>query len=272
MKEKTKGHLVFIGLGLYDESDVSVKGLEELKSCDRVFAEFYTTKLGKFNRRTFEKLIGKKIHILSREETEKGDKILDAATQNHVVFLTGGDPMIATTHVDLRLRAINQGIKTKIIHSSSIHTAVAGLLGLQSYKFGRTTTLAFPEKQYFPTSPYTVIYQNKKIGLHTLVLLDIQTEHNKYMTANEGFGLLLEMEQKLKKRLFTHDTLACVVARAGAAQPILAANTIRFLQKKDFGPPLHSIVIPGDLHFMEIEALELCADLPVGIKRKMQKL
>ena len=63
---------------------------------------------------------------MSREETEKGDKIIDAAAQNHVVFLTGGDPMIATTHVDLRLRAIKQGITTKIIHSSSISTAVPG--------------------------------------------------------------------------------------------------------------------------------------------------
>ena len=43
-------------------------------------------------------------------------------------------------------------------------------------------------------------------------------------------------------------------------------------QTKDFGPPLHTIVIPGNLHFMEIEALELCADLPVELKTKIQKL
>ena len=101
-----KGRLVFVGLGLYDETDISLKGLQEIKQCDEVFAEFYTTKLGQFDQKAFEKFIGKKIEVLSREETEKGDRIIDAATQNHVVFLTGGDPMIATTHVDLRLRAI----------------------------------------------------------------------------------------------------------------------------------------------------------------------
>lgn len=268
----SKGRLVFVGLGLYDETDVSLKGVEEIKQCETVFAEFYTSKLGRFDKKSFECLIGKNIEVLSREDTEKGDKIIDAATQNSVAFLTGGDPMIATTHIDLRLRAIKQNISTKIIHGGSITTAVPGLLGLQNYKFGRTTTLAFAEKDYFPTSPYTVIYNNINMGLHTLVLLDIQAEKNQYMTANEGFKLLMKMEKKLKKNLILDDTIACVVARAGAPDEMIMANTIQTLYQKDFGPPLHTIVIPGNLHFMEIEALELCADLPLELKRKIQKL
>jgi diphthine synthase len=272
MKKIPKGRLVFVGLGLYDETDVSVKGLEELKQCETIFAEFYTMKLGTFNKKSFENQIGKEIKVLSREETEKGDKIIEAATQKSVAFLTGGDPMIATTHVDLRLRAIKEGIVTKIIHSSSVATAVPGLLGLQNYKFGRTTTLVHPEKEYFPTSPYTVICNNKKMGLHSLILLDIQAEKNQYMTANEGFELLMKMEKKLKKRLLNNDTIACVVARAGAPDPMIVADTIQNLKTMDFGPPLHTIVIPGNLHFMEIESLELCANLPVGLKTKIQKL
>jgi diphthine synthase len=267
-----QAQLIFVGLGLYDESDISLKGLHELKHCDEVFAEFYTAKLGQFDKESFETLIGKKIEVLSREDTEKGDRIITSAAQKSVVFLTCGDPMIATTHVDLRLRAIKQGIPTKIIHNSSIATAVPGLLGLQNYKFGRTTTLAFAEKEYFPTSPYNVIYNNKKAGLHTLVLLDIQTEKNRFMTANEGLELLLQMEEKLKKHLFDDDTLVCVVARAGGPTPVVTADMMYRLRKKDFGPPLHTIVVPGNLHFMEIEALDLCASLPPDIKRKLQKL
>jgi diphthamide biosynthesis methyltransferase len=98
--------------------------------------------------------------------------------------------------------------------------------------------------------------------LHTLVLLDILVEKNQYMTANEGLELLLRMEDKLRKRLFSDDTIACVVARAGASDAVVAANTIKVLRKRDFGPPLHTLVIPGTLHFMEVEALELCAGLP----------
>lgn len=266
------GQLVFVGLGLYDEQDVSLKGLQELKAADAVFAEFYTAKLGQFHQSQFEKLIGKTIRILSREETERGNLIIDAASDEKVVFLTCGDPMIATTHVDLRLRAIKQGIPTKIIHSSSIVTAVPGLLGLQNYKFGRTTTLAYPEKNYFPTSPYTIIYDNNRMGLHSLVLLDIQADKNRYMTANEGFELLMEMEAKLRHRLFSPETVACVVARAGAIDSVVAADTFSALQKRQFGPPLHTIVIPGNLHFMEVEALEVFAGLPQDVGRKIQKL
>ena len=180
--------------------------------------------------------------------------------------------MIATTHVDLRIRAIRRGIATKIIHGGSIITAAPGLLGLQNYKFGRTTTLAFPEKNYFPTSPYSVILENKKMGLHTLVLLDIQADKEVYMTANEGLKLLLEMEEKQKKHLFDEESVVCVVARAGSPEPIVAASSINELLKRDFGGPLHTLIIPEALHFMEIEALEVFAGLPQRLSEKLQKV
>ena len=45
-EKMSKKRLIFVGLGLYDETDISFKGLQEIKQCDKVFAEFYTTKLG----------------------------------------------------------------------------------------------------------------------------------------------------------------------------------------------------------------------------------
>ena len=264
--------LTFIGLGLYDEKDISLKGLEKIKNCDKVYAEFYTAKLTGTDIKKIEKTIGKPVEILSRVETEKGDIILNSAKDKNVVFLTAGDPMTATTHVDLRLRAIKNGIKTKVIHGSSIVTAVSGLLGLQNYKFGRTTTLAYPEKDYFPTSPYDVIKENKKMGLHTLVLLDIQADNDRYMTANEGMELLLKMEEKHKENIFNKESVICVVARAGSAEPITVAGAVKNLINRDFGPPLHTMVIPGKLHFMEIEALKTLAQLPAQQGGKLQKL
>lgn len=258
----SKGRITFIGLGLYDEKDISLKGVEEIKTCDRVYAEFYTAILAGTDLKKIEKTIGKKIEVLSREEIEKGKKILEQAETKNIVFLTCGDPMSATTHIDLRLNAIKAGIKTKIIHGSSIFTAVPGLLGLQNYKFGRTTTIAYPEKDYFPTSPYNVIDYNKKLGLHTLVLLDIQAEKKKFMTANEAMKLLLEMEEKIKGNVFKQDNILCVVARAGSDEPVVAAGNIKELIDRDFGPPLHTIVVPGKLHFMEFEALKVLAQLP----------
>ena len=161
-----KSSLTFIGLGLYDEKDISLKGLEEIKNCDKIFAEFYTAKLTGTTIEKIEKTIDKKITVLNREETEKGDIILDSAEKQKTVFLTAGDPMTATTHVDLRIRAIKKGIEAHIVHGSSIVTAVSGILGLQNYKFGRTTTLAYPEKNYFPTSPYEVTVSYTHLRAH----------------------------------------------------------------------------------------------------------
>jgi diphthine synthase len=268
----TKGCLVFIGLGLNDEKDISLKGLNEIQKCDMVFAEFYTAKLTGTDLAKIKKVIGKDIEVLTREETEKGDKIINNAKEKTVAFLVCGDSMAATTHIDLRLRAEKLGIKTKIIHGSSIVTAVPGLLGLQNYKFGRTTTLAFPEKDYFPTSQYDIIKENKEMGLHTLVLLDIQSDKNSYMTANKGMNLLKKMEEKHKDNIIKNDSIICVVARAGSSDLIALAGTFKDLIGRDFGPPLHSIVIPGKLHFMEIEALKTLAQLPAQQVRKLQKL
>ena len=268
----SNGSLTFIGLGLYDEKDISLKGLKVIKKSKKVFAEFYTAKLVGTKIEKIEKKIGKTIELVSREETEKGDKILDSVKNGDVSFLTAGDPMTATTHVDLRLRAIKKDIKTKVIHGSSIVTAVPGLLGLQNYKFGRTTTLAYPEKNYFPTSPYEIIKENQRIGLHTLVLLDIQADKNRYMTANEAIDILLKMEDKHQENVINKNSILCVVARAGSDNPLIIADTIKDLINRDFGPPLHTVVVPGKLHFLEIEALHLLAQLPAQQGRKIQKL
>src|SRR4030042_1362720 len=100
----SKGQLIFIGLGLYDENDITLKGLQEIQNCDAVYAEFYTSKLSGTTQKKIEKTIGKKIQILPREEVEKASLILDRAEKEHVCLLVGGDPMMATTHIDLRLR------------------------------------------------------------------------------------------------------------------------------------------------------------------------
>ncbi|MDI6916606.1 MAG: diphthine synthase [Thermoplasmatales archaeon] len=257
------GKIIFIGFGLFDEKDITLKGLENIKKSDKVFAEFYTARLMGTSKEKIEELFGKKIKILSRKEVEEGKIILDAAKNKNVAFLTPGDPMTATTHVALRMQANEIGIKTKIVHGVSVITAAPGMLGLQSYKFGRTTTIPFPEKNYLPESPYDVIRQNKENGLHTLVLLDVKPD--RLMTANEGMKILLMVEEKRKENVFTPETLVCVVARAGSDDCLISAGYVKNLSNKDFGEPMHSLIIPGKLHFMEAEALVKLAGAPKNI-------
>src|SRR2546426_6510418 len=248
------GELVFIGLGLHDEKGITVRGLEEARSADVVFAEIYTSGLAGATLGSVEGLIGKKIRRLSRTEVEDGRTILEAAVKQKVAFLVVGDPMAATTHVDLRLRAASAAIPTRIVHGVSILTAAAGALGLQVYKFGRTTTIPFPAVGFAPTSPLEAILENRRAGLHSLVLLDLR-EDGTLLAPREAIAFLLGVALKIGTEEFGRETLACVLSRVGSPEIRSVSGPIGTLSDRDLGPPMHCIVIPGRLHFLEKEAL-----------------
>ncbi len=257
--------LTFVGLGLYNTEDLTIRGKREIEEADIVFAEFYTSRLIGVNPEDLGEALGREIKILSREDVENGKLILQEAKSKNVVFLVAGDPMIATTHVALRVMAEERGIKTKIVHNSSIVTAAPGMLGLQQYKFGRTVSLPFPQENYFPTSAYDFIKINQNLGLHTLILLDINPRP---MTANEAMKILLEMEEKKREKIFSKNTLIAVVARAGAPNSLARAGYLGDMINEDFGSPLHTLVLPGKLHFAEAEALVKLAGAPEEILDK----
>lgn len=253
------GRLTFIGLGLDGVEDISVRGLEAAKRSDKVYAEFYTSRLVNHDNQEISRFIGKDVMELDRGDVEQKETVLEAAIDSDVAFLTAGDPMTATTHLDLYIRALKRGIDVQVIHSPSIFIVAPSLLGLQHYKFGKTTTVPFPRDNYSPTSPYMAIEGNLGLGLHTLVLLDIDKENGRYMTGDEGIRELFRMETEMGKGVFTRDTLVCVIARAGSKEIGLFAGPAGTLSIMDFGAPPHSLVVPGELHFMEEEAMrELC--------------
>jgi diphthine synthase len=255
------GRLAFIGLGLNDENGITIQGLNELQAAEIVYAEAYTSTLSEGALDRLAARTGKTIELLGRAALEDGTRILHDCMRKKVALLVAGDPMSATTHVELRLRAIGQGSDTAVIHGVSIMTAVPGLLGLQHYKFGRTVTLPLPQEGYSPTSPYELISENLSRDLHTLVLLDIDAENKRYMTANEGMHLLLDMERRTAKGAVSPGTLICVVARAGSIDCIVRAGPLKKMTALDFGRPLHTLVVPGKLHFMETEALKILAGM-----------
>jgi diphthine synthase len=259
--------LVFVGLGLHDEKGISLQGLEETKNAGHVFMELYTSILPHFSTKRFEAIVNKQVHIMSRRdlEEENGAVILNAAEKGKTVFLIPGDPFIATTHVALRIEAEKRGIKTRIVHGASVISAIIGLSGLHNYKFGKTVTVPFPEN--FSETPYNVIAQNKKLGLHTLCLLDLKVDEKRFLSINEALTLLLEIEQKRKEEIVTPSTVVVGVARAGSNAPTLKADFAEELVKHDFGEPPQSLIFLGDLHFMETEALVAFAGAPEKLRR-----
>lgn len=259
--------LVFVGLGLNDECGITVKGLAETRTAAAVFMETYTSCMPEFSLHRLEEMSGKKIRMVTRHnlEDENGKVILEAAETGKVVFLVPGDPFIATTHITLRIEANKRGIKTRIVHGISIVSAIVSLSGLHNYKFGKTVTVPLPEN--FSETPYNVIGQNKKVGLHTLCLLDLKATENHYLTVNQALEMLLEIETKKNAGTVTHDTAALGIARAGSDFPVVKADFVKNLVGYDFGEPPFSIIIPGDLHFMEVDALIALAGAPVEFRR-----
>ncbi|WP_297506335.1 diphthine synthase [Thermococcus sp.] len=262
--------LYFIGLGLHDEKDITLKGLEIAKKCERVFAEFYTSLLAGTTIERIEELIGKPIKRLTREDVELNFEkiVLPEAREKDVAFLTAGDPMVATTHADLRIRAKRAGVESYVIHAPSIYSAVA-VTGLQIYKFGKSATVAYPEKNWFPTSHYDVIRENRERGLHTLLFLDIKAEQNRYMTANEAMEILQKVEEMKGEGVFTPETLVVVLARAGSLNPTIRAGYVKDMIGEDFGRQPHVLIVPGRLHIVEAEYLVEFAGAPEEILREV---
>jgi len=259
--------IVFVGLGLYDEMGISLRGLEEVTTADKVFIEFYTSLMPELLIENLEGISGKKLCVVSRQELEEenGEVILKAAETGKAVLLVPGDPLIATTHIALRIHAEKLGIRTRVVHGASILSAVTGLSGLHNYKFGKSVTIPFPIETPSET-PYEVIAQNKKFGLHTLCLLDIKVDENRYMKIHKGLESLLKIEEKRKEKIVTMDTLVVGIARAGSSNPMVKAGFLKDLLSYDFGEPPHSIIFPGKLHFMEAEALIVLAGAPKNLR------
>lgn len=256
------GEIVFVGLGLHDELGMSLHGLEEIRTADNVFIELYTSLLPSFSLEHLEEISGKKPILLSRKDLEEknAEAVLKAASKGTTVLLVPGDPLIATTHVTLRLEAEKHGIRTRIVHAASIISAAIGLSGLHNYKFGKSVTIPFPENS--SETPYEVIAQNRRLGLHTLCLLDIKMEENRCLSISEGLELLLKIETKRKEKAVTMNTLVVGIARAGSHGPTVKSGSVSELLGYDFGEPPQCLIFPGNLHFMEAEALITFAKAP----------
>ena len=248
--------LAFVGLGLYDRKDISVRGLELVREADFVFLESYTSILGGADASDLEAWYGRGVRTVTREMIEVDpDEILALAEESRVVLLTGGDPMVSTTHTDLRMRACRRNIETVIIHGSSISTAVCGLSGLQNYRFGKSCSLPFRHGSWAPETSIDVIAGNLSRDLHTLVYLDISGD--RCMTIPEALEILGDLA---KKRGISFPLLVGI-ARAGSGCPTVIAGDAGKLSTADFGPPLHILIVPASLHVMEREYLEMFAGL-----------
>lgn len=278
--------LTFIGLGLYDERSITLKGKRALDAVDDAFAEFYTSRLLGATVQTLEEYHDIEIQVRDRPDVEQDpEAILAAAEDGHAAFLTAGDTMISTTHTDLRLRAHERGVETQIIHGVTAQTAASSLTGLQNYRFGKAVTLPFRYAHGgdgVPESVIETIEANRERGLHTLVYLDIKVGDVPAVRGNASGCNVGSRDERVNEdtppeEYMTGDTAAAmlaedwddvpgvVVARAGSPDPVVAADDLSVLADRSFGAPLHLVVIPGELHHIEGDALRELAGAPAGL-------
>jgi diphthine synthase len=253
--------LIFIGMGLWDEKDISVKGFEYAKKADEVYIEFYTSRMMGTDLERIENLIGRRITVLERSDLEENSKkLIEKAISGDIAVLVPGDPMIATTHSVINLEARLRGVKVKIIHNASIFTAICGLTGLHNYRFGKSVSISYPHGNTVSKSPLNVIQENWSINAHTLLFLDL---HPEPMSINEAIEILLQADEEN----ILNGCYSVGVARAGSSNPVIRCDRLENLKKIDFGKPLHILIILSKkIHFTEYDCLKEFAGSPEELR------
>lgn len=252
--------LWFVGAGISGTDSMSAQASRTVQAADIVYVETFTSP-------------GMDMHMIKsagqvreapRWLVEDGRQILaDAAAHDDVVLLSYGDPMIATTHTELRVRAVSENIRVSVLHASSAIPSTISECGLHHYKAGRMATIMNDAKSL--QTPYGTTYQNAIRRNHTLLLLEYDSESGFFLDPAAALRMMNRYESERRRGVFDESTYAIVASRVGQGDQRIRAGYLGSLMHTDFGRPPHSIVIPARLHFTERDALTAlveCIDEP----------
>jgi diphthine synthase len=248
--------LWFVGTGINGYRGLSLAALDVLKKCDAVYVERFTSALSDSDLQGLNSILGKQANSVQRWFVEDGREILEAAKTKEVALVTYGDPLIATTHTELRSRAARSLIKTAVLHAASGIASIMGETGLHVYKFGRIVTMMSESQS--AVSVYNTIFENLLTGSHTLILTEYSQGENKepfFLDPTCVFRMLLDAERDQKHQIFSDSTFAVVASRVGMDDQRITSGRAGSLAKIDFGTGPHSVIVTGSLHFTEAEAL-----------------
>ena len=228
--------LLLIGMGPGQLSAMSLEAVEAAKAADVRRYEAYTALWPRSELDALEAAVGS-IEKVMRPEVEQPDALFELARTSLVALLVVGDPLQATTHVDVQLQAAEAGIECRVFHGVSITTLVTGAIGLSNYKFGRQTTLTYPYGGWVATSPLEVIATNLHQNLHTLALLDLDPTgegigHQVPMKPSDALvslGLMWdklgealdEMPQETALEAMRHEACAALLGRSLGEVPVV---------------------------------------------------
>lgn len=231
--------LYLIGLGL-NYNSLSKHALDIVSRCKRIYLENYTVDFP-YATSDLVEFLGKKIEIAGRDLVE-GLSLVDEAKKKDIALLIYGNPLVATTHITLIEECKASEVGCEVLHNASILDAV-GETGLQVYKFGKITSMPKwePSKNYTPDSFMEVVKQNKSIGAHSLILIDI------------GLGFRYSLRQ-LVDAAKNHEIklgriLVCRVL--GTPRAKIYYEKIEDMEDWERIYPPYCLIIPGKLNHVE---------------------
>jgi len=256
--------LWLIGIGPGDLDHMTERARSVARECSKRFLEGYTAVLPPGEEERLESVVGNWERLM-RNGVEKPEELLAQARTEAVALLIVGDPMQATTHIDLEERCAEEGIGFHVIPGLTATALAVSLSGLQSYRFGRQVTVPFSAGDYLPTSPLEMICINKEAGLHTLVLLDLDPtgmgmETPRPMMPSEAVALLERMSERTENGSTTLNLPilewgGMLLSDLGTEDERVVSGTLRELSDISTGY-VHAFILPAEFSGMEESAFE----------------
>lgn len=241
-----------IGLGMYGE----VPGSLDLSGFE-IYVENYTFLVNEELIRDIERATRKTVKIATRSMLEEGvSDFVSMAVDRDIALFVGGDPLIATTHKIIYLEALSKNVRFEVYHSSSVFTYAIGESGLDFYRFGAVCTVAAWRDNYKPLAFYDKMYNNIRLGLHTLLLLDYNSESGKSLNMRDAIDILKKAEDSRKLGFINDDTKIVLMLDLGTKAQRVIFDSVSKIYSDLPSYSMGCIIIPGPLTGLEREILE----------------
>ena len=258
--EEVAPGLWLIGIGPGDLDHITERARRVARGCSKRYLEGYTAILPPTEEKRLESVVGP-WEKLMRDGVESPKSMLDEARSGAVALLVVGDPMQATTHIDLEERCAEEGIGFHVIPGLTATALAVSLSGLQSYRFGRQVTIPFSDGDYLPTSPFEMICRNKEAGMHTLALLDLDPtgmglEQPRPMTPSEAVDHLVRMNEKVEEfDELVEEWGGLLLSDLGTEEESVISGSLGDLSQMK-GGHIHALIIAAEFSGLEAEAFE----------------
>ena len=240
-------NLNIIGSGLRGTRSITLEQKDVLLKSDRIFVDSYTSIFGPNFAADLEEITGRPPVILDREGVESFS-FLDSGFEVGS-FIVSGDPFTSTTHYAIMNECRTRGIGCRIYENASITGSIPGRTGLSPYRTGIVVSIPRISANFVPVSPVMKIISNIDNGLHTTLLIDLDSGKN--MDSSVLLETLTAMTEKAGIEALTARP-AISLERLGWSDEQVNLNFLGKILENDLKSP-YSIVIPSKPDSNELE-------------------